>query len=105
VPVEVAGGPAQLALYRPFSRLWLTIGHFHVRVPIRDGYEVRVTNEVTVPLLPCASIDDIVAFYEVLGFHTTWGFSNDLATRGQKADHCSHSLRAAALTVPLSLSG
>ncbi|MET8121037.1 VOC family protein [Micromonospora sp. NPDC005291] len=30
-----------------------------------------MTNEVTVPLLPCASIDDIVAFYEVLGFHTT----------------------------------
>src|SRR5918997_715202 len=31
-----------------------------------------VTNEVTVPLLPCASIDDIVAFYEVLGFQTTY---------------------------------
>ncbi|MEW2427468.1 VOC family protein [Micromonospora sp. NPDC047644] len=31
-----------------------------------------MTNEVTVPLLPCASIDDIVAFYEVLGFHTTY---------------------------------
>ncbi|MEU8389496.1 VOC family protein [Micromonospora sp. NPDC048842] len=30
-----------------------------------------MTNEVTVPLLPCASIDDIVTFYEVLGFHTT----------------------------------
>jgi hypothetical protein len=30
-----------------------------------------MTNEVTVPLLPCASIDDIVAFYEVLGFRTT----------------------------------
>jgi hypothetical protein len=26
-----------------------------------------MTNEVTVPLLPCASIDDIVTFYEVLG--------------------------------------
>ncbi|MFG2050023.1 VOC family protein [Micromonospora sp. NPDC048935] len=31
-----------------------------------------MTNEVTVPLLPCASIDDIVTFYEVLGFHTTY---------------------------------
>ncbi|MEO3930508.1 VOC family protein [Micromonosporaceae bacterium B7E4] len=31
-----------------------------------------MTNEVTVPLLPCASIDDVVAFYEVLGFHTTY---------------------------------
>lgn len=31
-----------------------------------------MTNEVTVPLLPCASIDDIVAFYEVLGFRTTY---------------------------------
>jgi hypothetical protein len=30
-----------------------------------------MTNEVTVPLLPCASIDDIAAFYEVLGFRTT----------------------------------
>ena len=31
-----------------------------------------MTNEVTVPLLPCASIDDIVAFYRVLGFQTTY---------------------------------
>jgi hypothetical protein len=31
-----------------------------------------MANEVTVPLLPCASIDDIVVFYEVLGFHTTY---------------------------------
>ncbi|WP_327040259.1 VOC family protein [Micromonospora ureilytica] len=31
-----------------------------------------MTNEVTVPLLPCASIDDIVTFYEVLGFQTTY---------------------------------
>ncbi|MBM0278961.1 bleomycin resistance protein [Micromonospora tarensis] len=31
-----------------------------------------MTNEVTVPLLPCASIDEIVAFYQVLGFHTTY---------------------------------
>ncbi len=30
-----------------------------------------MAHEVTVPLLPCASIDDIVAFYEVLGFRTT----------------------------------
>ncbi|WP_229401695.1 VOC family protein [Micromonospora okii] len=30
-----------------------------------------MANEVTVPLLPCASIDDMVAFYAVLGFHTT----------------------------------
>ncbi|WP_433220842.1 VOC family protein [Dactylosporangium sp. CS-047395] len=29
-------------------------------------------NEVTVPLLPCASIDDIIAFYQVLGFRTTY---------------------------------
>jgi hypothetical protein len=31
-----------------------------------------MTNEVTVPLLPCASIDDIEAFYRVLGFRTTY---------------------------------
>jgi len=31
-----------------------------------------MTNEATVPLLPCASIDDIVAFYGVLGFSTTY---------------------------------
>ncbi len=68
---EVAGGPGQLA-HRPFSRLRRTIGYFHVRAPVRDRYEVRVANEITVPLLPCASIDDIVAFYEVLGFHTTY---------------------------------
>ena len=30
-----------------------------------------MANEVTVPLLPCSSIDDIVNFYEVLGFHAT----------------------------------
>ncbi len=43
-----------------------------MRSTLQYGYAVRVTNEVTVPLLPCASIDDIVAFYEVLGFHTTY---------------------------------
>ncbi|WP_433717202.1 bleomycin resistance protein [Actinoplanes sp. CA-051413] len=31
-----------------------------------------MSNEVTVPLLPCASIDDTVAFYEVLGFQSTY---------------------------------
>lgn len=31
-----------------------------------------MTNEVTVPLLPCASIDDIENFYGVLGFSTTY---------------------------------
>ncbi|WP_436532733.1 VOC family protein [Actinoplanes sp. HUAS TT8] len=31
-----------------------------------------MANEVTVPLLPCASIDDIEAFYTVLGFSTTY---------------------------------
>jgi hypothetical protein len=31
-----------------------------------------MTNEVTVPLLPCASIDDIETFYGVLGFRTTY---------------------------------
>jgi hypothetical protein len=31
-----------------------------------------MTNEVTVPLLPCASIDDIITFYGVLGFSTTY---------------------------------
>ncbi|MFF0155020.1 VOC family protein [Micromonospora sp. NPDC005203] len=31
-----------------------------------------MTNERTVPLLPCASIDDIEAFYGVLGFRTTY---------------------------------
>jgi catechol 2,3-dioxygenase-like lactoylglutathione lyase family enzyme len=30
-----------------------------------------MTNEVTIPLLPCASIDDIATFYAVLGFRTT----------------------------------
>ena len=31
-----------------------------------------MATETTVPLLPCASIDDIVAFYEILGFSTTY---------------------------------
>ncbi|GIH03878.1 hypothetical protein Rhe02_19450 [Rhizocola hellebori] len=31
-----------------------------------------MTNERTVPLLPCASIDDIETFYRVLGFRTTY---------------------------------
>ena len=31
-----------------------------------------MTNEVTVPLLPCASIDDIITFYRALGFSTTY---------------------------------
>ncbi|SNY53282.1 hypothetical protein [Paractinoplanes atraurantiacus] len=31
-----------------------------------------MANEVTVPLLPCASIDDILAFYGALGFSTTY---------------------------------
>lgn len=31
-----------------------------------------MSNEVTVPLLPCADIDDMIAFYEVLGFETTY---------------------------------
>ncbi|MEV0725511.1 VOC family protein [Micromonospora purpureochromogenes] len=31
-----------------------------------------MANEVTVPLLPCASIDDMVDFYAVLGFRTTY---------------------------------
>lgn len=31
-----------------------------------------MANEVTVPLLPCASIDDIEAFYGALGFRTTY---------------------------------
>jgi len=30
------------------------------------------SHEVTVPLLPCAALDDVVAFYEVLGFHPTY---------------------------------
>src|SRR5687768_15496716 len=31
-----------------------------------------MTNEVTVPLLPCPSIDDIESFYGALGFSTTY---------------------------------
>jgi hypothetical protein len=31
-----------------------------------------MAHETTVPLLPCASIDDIAAFYTVLGFTTTY---------------------------------
>ncbi len=31
-----------------------------------------MANEVTIPLLPCASIDDIETFYGVLGFRTTY---------------------------------
>ena len=31
-----------------------------------------MADEVTVPLLPCASIDAVAAFYEVLGFRTTY---------------------------------
>ena len=31
-----------------------------------------MTNEIAVPLLPCASIDDILTFYGALGFSTTY---------------------------------
>ena len=31
-----------------------------------------MSHEVTAPLLPCAPLDEIVGFYEVLGFHTTY---------------------------------
>jgi len=31
-----------------------------------------MANEVTVPLLPCASIDEVVSFYETLGFTRTY---------------------------------
>lgn len=31
-----------------------------------------MAGEVTVPLLPCASVDDMVAFYEALGFRRTY---------------------------------
>jgi hypothetical protein len=31
-----------------------------------------MSHEATIPLLPCASLDDVVAFYEVLGFHSTY---------------------------------
>ena len=31
-----------------------------------------MTGEVTVPLLPCAAVDDVVAFYEALGFRRTY---------------------------------
>lgn len=31
-----------------------------------------MSHEVTIPLLPCASLDAVVAFYEVLGFRTTY---------------------------------
>jgi hypothetical protein len=58
-------------LYRPFGWLRTPIGCFYGRRSIGDGYEVRVTNEVTIPLLPCPSIEEIIAFYDVLGFRTT----------------------------------
>ncbi|WP_327025964.1 hypothetical protein [Micromonospora sp. NBC_01739] len=47
---------------REVGRPSLTIGYIHVRVSLHHGYEVGMTNEVTIPLLPCASIDDVVAF-------------------------------------------
>jgi hypothetical protein len=31
-----------------------------------------VANELTIPLLPCPSIDDIASFYEMLGFQITY---------------------------------
>jgi hypothetical protein len=31
-----------------------------------------VANELTIPLLPCPSIDEIASFYEMLGFETTY---------------------------------
>lgn len=31
-----------------------------------------MAGEVTVPLLPCAAVDDMVAFYEALGFRRTY---------------------------------
>lgn len=48
------------------------IGYFHVRGAVRVAYEGGMTNEVTVPLLPCPSVDEIEDFYRVLGFSTTY---------------------------------
>ena len=31
-----------------------------------------MSDEVTIPLLPCADLDDMIAFYRVLGFETTY---------------------------------
>jgi hypothetical protein len=31
-----------------------------------------VANEITVPLLPCRSIDEMVDFYSLLGFRQTY---------------------------------
>lgn len=35
-------------------------------------YLRAVANELTIPLLPCPSIDEIASFYEMLGFETTY---------------------------------
>ncbi|GIE98575.1 VOC family protein [Paractinoplanes rishiriensis] len=45
-----------------------------------------MTNEVTVPLLPCASIDDIVTFYGALGFSTTYQQRKPYACVGLKRE-------------------
>jgi hypothetical protein len=57
---------------RPFGWAAPANSHFHVRAPLRCGYEQRMADEMTVPLLPCRSIDDIAAFYGLLGFRSTY---------------------------------
>ncbi len=39
--------------------------------PVR-AYLRAVANELTIPLLPCPSIDEIASFYEMLGFEITY---------------------------------
>lgn len=38
---------------------------------LREGKAINM-NEITIPLLPCASIDDMVEFYTALGFELTY---------------------------------
>jgi hypothetical protein len=42
------------------------------RPPLCYGTETPMANEVTVPLLPCRSIDDMIEFYTMLGFEQTY---------------------------------
>jgi hypothetical protein len=45
-----------------------------------------MANELTVPLLPCASIEDIVEFYRALGFETTYQQRKPYACAGLRRE-------------------
>ena len=51
-----------------------------------------MANEITVPLLPCASINDMLAFYNAPGFETTYHQNKPNTTLGLLFPSCSDDL-------------